>query len=63
MFDVLILSGRDVMGEPLATRRDLLSREVLPGLADSVREAPRFDASLADLVAAVRAQGLEGLVA
>jgi bifunctional non-homologous end joining protein LigD len=26
-------------------------------------EAPRFDASLADLIAAVRAQGLEGLVA
>lgn len=51
------------MGEPLATRRDLLSREVLPRLADSVRDAPRFDAALPDLIAAVRAQGLEGLVA
>ena len=51
------------MGETLATRRNLLTREVLPGVADPVREAPRFDAALADLIAAVRAQGLEGLVA
>ena len=63
VFDVMVLRGRDVMGETLATRRDLLAREVLPGLADPVREAPRLDASLADLIAAVRAQGLEGLVA
>jgi ATP-dependent DNA ligase len=63
IFDVMVLAGRSVMGEPLATRRELLTREVLPLLADPVREAPRFDARLADLVAAVRAQGLEGLVA
>jgi DNA ligase D-like protein (predicted ligase) len=63
VFDVMILAGRNLMGETLARRRDLLAREVLPGLADPVREAPRFDASLADLIAAVRAQGLEGLVA
>jgi hypothetical protein len=63
VFDVMVLGGRNVMGETLATRRDLLSREVLPLLAKPVREAPRFDAALADLIAAVRAQGLEGLVA
>jgi bifunctional non-homologous end joining protein LigD len=63
VFDVMVLCGRNVMGETLAARRELLTREVLPMLADPVREAPRFDASLADLVAAVRAQGLEGLVA
>jgi bifunctional non-homologous end joining protein LigD len=57
VFDVMILGARDVMGETLATRRDLLTREVLPRLAEPVREAPRFDASLADLIAAVRAQG------
>ena len=56
VFDVMILGGRNVMGEPLATRRDLLSRDVMPLLAEPVREAPRFDAALADLVAAVRAQ-------
>jgi ATP-dependent DNA ligase len=63
VFDVMVLGGRTVMGETLASRRDLLSHEVLPTLADPVREAPRFDAALADLIAAVRAQGLEGLVA
>jgi ATP-dependent DNA ligase len=62
MFDVMILGGRNVMGETLATGRDLLSREVLPRLADPVREA-RFNAALSDLIAAVRAHGLEGLVA
>jgi len=63
VFDVMVLGGRNVMGEPLATRRELLTREVLPLLAEPIREAPRFDAALADLIAAVRAQGLEGLVA
>jgi ATP-dependent DNA ligase len=63
VFDVMVLAGRNVMDEPLATRRDLLTREVMPQLADLVREAPRFDAALADLISAVRGRGLEGLVA
>jgi DNA ligase D-like protein (predicted ligase) len=63
VFDVMVLAGRNVMGEALRTRRDLLAQEILPRLAEPVREAPRFDAALADLIAAVRAQGLEGLVA
>jgi ATP-dependent DNA ligase len=63
VFDVMVLGGRSVMGEMLAARRNLLAREVLPKLADPVRGAPRFDAALADLIAAVCAQGLEGLVA
>jgi len=63
VFDVLVLGGLNVMGETLATRRELLTREVLSQLREPVREAPRFDARLADLIAAVRAQGLEGLVA
>jgi ATP-dependent DNA ligase len=63
VFDVLMLAGMNMMCETLAARRALLSHEVLPLLADPVREAPRFDAALADLIAAVRAQGLEGVVA
>jgi DNA ligase D-like protein (predicted ligase) len=63
VFDVLVLGGRNVMVETLAVRRELLTREVLPTLSDPVREAPRFDAALADLIQAVRDQGLEGLVA
>ncbi len=53
----MVLGARDVMGEPRATRRDLLTRQVMPLVADPVREAPRFDAALADLIAVVRAQG------
>jgi bifunctional non-homologous end joining protein LigD len=63
VFDVLMLAGRDVMSEPLVTRRKLLCDEILPLVADPVRESPVLDATLADLIVAVRAQGLEGLVA
>jgi bifunctional non-homologous end joining protein LigD len=34
VFDVMLLSGRDVTREPLDARRDLLERKVLPRLAD-----------------------------
>ena len=62
-FDVLILGGRSVMDQSLAARRELLSTAILPSLRDPIREAPRFDVKLSDLVNAVRAQGLEGIVA
>ena len=63
MFDVLILAGREVMHEPLSVRRELLQREIMPKLRDPVRESAILDASLPDLITAVKAQGLEGLVA
>jgi ATP-dependent DNA ligase len=63
VFDVLILSGRYVMSEPLANRRALLRRNVLPKLRDPIRESPELNAALTDVVNAVRAQGLEGVVA
>jgi ATP-dependent DNA ligase len=63
VFDLLVLAGQNVMAEPLSTRRELLRRQVLPRLSDPIREAPQFDASLPDLIRAVREQGLEGLVA
>jgi len=63
VFDVLVLAGRNIMSEPLSARRELLRREVLPRLTDPIREAPQFDASLPDLIRAVREQGLEGIVA
>ena len=63
VFDVLILGGRDVMHEPLSARRELLQREIMPKLADPVRESAVLDASLPNLIDAVKAQGLEGLVA
>jgi bifunctional non-homologous end joining protein LigD len=63
LFDVMVLEGRSLRGEPLSERRRLLEHKVLPGLKEPVRCSPTFDAPLADLTAAVRAQGLEGLVA
>jgi bifunctional non-homologous end joining protein LigD len=63
VFDVMVLSGRDLKGEGLETRRDLLERKVVPKLAEPVRYAGPLEASLRDLVHSVKAQGLEGLVA
>jgi ATP-dependent DNA ligase len=61
--DVLVLDGREIMHEPLAHRRALLERHVLPALDEPIRYSPALDASLPDLIASVKAQELEGLVA
>jgi DNA ligase D-like protein (predicted ligase) len=63
LFDVLILGGQNVMSEHLNVRRDLLADHVLPKLQDPVRRSPELNASLADVINAVRSQGLEGVVA
>src|SRR5579864_3409833 len=63
IFDLLILEGRDVMGEPLAKRRELLEEHVLPTLAEPIRYSRVLEAKLEDLIRSVKAQGLEGLVA
>ena len=63
VFDVMVLAGKDVMGESLERRRALLERKVLPKLTEPVRYTPPLDANLQVLIASVKAQGLEGLVA
>ena len=63
IFDLLILRGRDVMGEPLVKRRELLEEHVLPKLAEPIRYSPVLEAKLEDLIRSVKAQGIEGLVA
>jgi bifunctional non-homologous end joining protein LigD len=63
VFDVMVLEGRDVTGESLEARRELLERTVLPVLADPVRYAGELRASVRDLIHSVKTQGLEGLVA
>jgi bifunctional non-homologous end joining protein LigD len=61
IFDLLVLKGKEVMGEPLTKRRALIEKHVLPKLAaDPIRYSPILDASLEDLIASVKAQGLEG---
>ena len=63
VFDVLVLGGVNVMNEPLTARRALLEKKVLPKLKEPIRYSLEFDTPLPDLIAAVKAQGLEGLVA
>ena len=58
VFDVLVLGGRDVTGLPLSARREVLERRILPMLGEPVRYSPELQASLTDLVASARAQGL-----
>ena len=63
IFDVMVVAERDVMREPLEQRRRLLEKKILPKLREPVRYAGSLDATLADLVHSVKAQGFEGLVA
>ena len=63
VFDVMVLRGRDVTSEPLGARRRLLERHVAPKLVDPARYTGELTARLRDLVASVKAHGLEGLVA
>src|SRR6267142_4806570 len=63
VFDVLILAGRDVMREPLDSRRRLLEEHVLPKLDEPIRYSQELGASLPDLIQTAKAQVLEGLVA
>jgi bifunctional non-homologous end joining protein LigD len=63
VFDVMMLAGRDLMAQPLETRRSLLERKVLPTLAEPVRYAGVLDAGLPVLIQSVKEQRLEGLVA
>ena len=63
VFDVMMLAGKDLRGETLEKRRALLETRVLPKLAEPVRYAGPLEASLPDLIASVKAQGFEGLVA
>ena len=57
IFDVLILKGKDVMGETLVNRCELIEELVLPTLADPIRYSPILEGSLKDLVRSVKAQG------
>jgi ATP-dependent DNA ligase len=63
VFDVMMLRGKDVTAEALTARRRMLETQVLPKLAEPIRESPLLDASLSDLIATVKAHGLEALVA
>ena len=59
----MVLNGRDLKGERLEVRRDLLEQKIIPRLLDPVRYTGELNADLRDLVHSVKTQGLEGLVA
>jgi len=62
VFDVPLLKGKDLREETLAARRAVLTK-LLGNLKQPVRESAVLDASLADIIVSVKAQGLEGVVA
>jgi ATP-dependent DNA ligase len=55
--------GRDLRSETLEARRRLLDESVLPLLTEPIRASPVLPRTLAELIQAVKQQGLEGLVA
>jgi ATP-dependent DNA ligase len=61
-FDVLVHRGRDVMGLPLETRRELL-QDALQKVAYPVLHCVPFNAKPAELIRAAKELELEGLIA
>lgn len=60
-FDLLYYQGADLVREPIEKRRKLLN-ELMAAASDPLRLSPVLVASAADLISAVRKQGLEGVV-
>ncbi len=55
IFDVLVLAGKDVMGEPFVKRRELLESKILPKLAEPIRYSPELKAYASHCTSLVRA--------
>ncbi len=62
-FDVLFVAGRNVQNRPLEERRRLLREDVMPRMPEVVSYSDTLEASAADVIAAVKEQGLEGVIA
>jgi len=61
VFDVVHLDGRDLMGEPLFARRGLLPQVI--GDDSVMRLSPVLPGTTRDIVQALQAAGIEGVVA
>jgi DNA ligase D-like protein (predicted ligase) len=62
-FDLLHLAGKDLRDRPLDERRALLCAKVMPRMQGQVFFSDSLDATAAEIVAAVKKQGLEGVIA
>jgi DNA ligase D-like protein (predicted ligase) len=62
-FDLLHLAGKNLRDRPLEDRRALLRAKVIPRMQGHVLFSDTLDAPAADIVAAVKKQGLEGVLA
>jgi bifunctional non-homologous end joining protein LigD len=62
-FDLLHLAGENLRDRPLDERRELLRVQVMPHMSDEVRLSESLEASAAEVVAAVKQRGLEGVIA
>jgi bifunctional non-homologous end joining protein LigD len=63
IYDVMVMAGKDVMAESFEKRRELLEKKILPKLKEPVRYSSTLNATLPELIRAVKTSGLEGLVA
>ena len=61
-FDILMWKGKPLGGRPLDWRRELLKTKVMPKLA-GINYSETFDVSGEEMLAAVRSQRLEGVIA
>jgi DNA ligase D-like protein (predicted ligase) len=61
IFDLLICNDRDLTKLPLSKRRELMKSHLKP-LAPRIRIADQFEVAANDMLAAVRQQGLEGVI-
>jgi DNA ligase D-like protein (predicted ligase) len=61
IFDLLVCEGRDLTGLPLSKRRQLMREFIKPN--SRIRISEQFEVSASEMLAAVRGQKLEGLVA
>ena len=62
-FDVLTLAGRNLQNEPLEERRKVLRTKVMPRMPESVLFSETLEATASEVTEAVKAQGLEGVIA
>jgi DNA ligase D-like protein (predicted ligase) len=63
VFDLMFIGGRNVQKEPLEKRRQVLYQELMRKMPEIICYSETLEAAAADVVSAVREQGLEGVIA